>query len=83
MLLERVAKYFGLEPESLKRSGRMSLVVEARGVFCYLAVRELENSGVAVGAALNMKRSGVCLAARRGEKIVQQTPDIQDKVLGC
>lgn len=38
--------------------------------------------GVAVGKVLNMKRSGVCLAARRGEKIVQQNPGLREKVLG-
>lgn len=81
-LIERVAQYFGLESDTLKRSGRLTQIVEARGAVCYFAVRELEYSGVAVGEALNMKRSGVCLAARRGERFVLQNPDIREKVLG-
>ncbi len=55
-------------------------IVEARGVACYFAVRELEYSGVRVGEALNMKRSGVCLAARRGEVFVLQNPGVIEKV---
>ena len=47
-----------------------------------LAVRELKQSGVAVGALLNMKRSGVCLAVRRGEKIVLLNQDIMTDVFG-
>lgn len=82
MLLERVAEYFGLEPQSLKRSGRMSQIVEARGVACYFAVRELGYSGVAAGNALNMKRSGVCLASRRGEVFVQQNPAVRERIMG-
>jgi len=58
----------------------MPLLVEARAVVCYLGVRELEKSGTAVGLVLNMKRSGVCLAARRGEAIVRQNPGIREKV---
>jgi putative transposase len=81
-LIERVAQYLGLEPDTLKRSGRLPQVVEARGVACFFAVRELEYSGVTVGEALNMKKSGVCLAARRGEVFVLQNPGIREKVLG-
>ncbi len=47
--------------------------------FC---VRELQQSGVAVGGLLNMKRSGVCLAVRRGEKIVMQDQIIMKVVFG-
>lgn len=81
-VLERVAEYFNLEPQSLKRGGRMLQIVEARGVACYFAVRELEYSGVRVGEVLNMKRSGVCLAARRGEVFVSQNPGVREKVIG-
>lgn len=81
-LLERVAECFGLAPGSLKRGGRTPQIVEARGVACYIAVRELEYSGVAVGEVLNMKRSGVCLAARRGEVFVLQNQGVKERVLG-
>lgn len=81
-VLKQVAEYFNLEPQSLKRGGRMLQIVEARGVACYFAVRELEYSGVRVGEALNMKRSGVCLAARRGEVFVSQNPGVREKVFG-
>jgi hypothetical protein len=38
-------------------------VAKARGVICFLAVREIGYSGVAVGQILNMNTSGVCIAA--------------------
>ncbi len=81
-LLKRVAGYFNVAAEALQRGGRIFEVVEARGVVCYLAVRELEQSGVAVGALLNMKRSGVCLAVRRGERIVLENQSIMREVFG-
>ncbi len=81
-LLMRVARHFNVDVEAVKRGGRILAVVEARGVVCYLAVRELQQSGVAVGALLNMKRSGVCLAVRRGEKIVKQDQVIMKVVFG-
>ncbi len=82
-LVERVAEYYGVTAESLRRSSRMPMIVEARGAICYLAVRELEKSGTAVGSVLNMKRSGVSLAARRGEMIVEQNPGIKERLFGC
>lgn len=81
-ILARVAEYFNLEPNALKRAGRMAHIVEARGVACYFAIWELEYSGVTVGEALNMKRSGVCLAARRGEVYVLKNQGIKEQILG-
>jgi REP element-mobilizing transposase RayT len=81
-LVDRVAEHYGVSAEMLKRSSRKPLLVEARGVVCYLGVRELEKSGTAVGLVLNMKRSGVCLAARRGEEIVRQNPGMMEKLFG-
>jgi hypothetical protein len=45
------------------------------------SVREMGKSGAEVGAVLNMKRSGVCLAARRGEKAIEGKTDLREKVL--
>ena len=81
-LIERVAKFFGVESSAIKRRRRLTQIVEARGVICFLAVREIGYSGVAVGQILNMNRSGVCIAARRGEVIMHHNPEIKEKVLG-
>jgi REP element-mobilizing transposase RayT len=81
-ILARVAEYFNLEQAALKRGCRTARIVAARGVACYFAVIELEYSGVAVGEALNMKRSGVCLAARRGEVYVQKNQGMKEQILG-
>ena len=81
-LIERVAEFFGVESSALKRRGRLAQIVEARGAICFLAVREIGYSGVAIGQVLNMNRSGVCIAARRGEVLVQRNPRIKEKVLG-
>src|ERR1039457_3854430 len=81
-LIERVAEFFRVESSALKRRGRLAQIVEARGAICFLAVREIGYSGVAIGQVLNMNRSGVCIAARRGEVLVQRNPRIKEKVLG-
>jgi len=81
-LIVRVAEFFGVESSALKRRSRLAQIVEARGAICFLAVREIGYSGVAVGQVLNMNRSGVCIAARRGEVLVQRNPVIKEKVLG-
>jgi hypothetical protein len=80
-LIKRVAEFFGVESSALKRRSRLLQIVEARGAICFLAVREIGYSGVAVGQMLNMNRSGVCIAARRGDILMQRNPRIKEQVM--
>jgi putative transposase len=45
-------------------------LADARALVCYLAVRRFGHLGVEVAKELNISRSGVSVAARRGARIV-------------
>lgn len=77
-LVGRVEEYFGLEKNSIKRRSKNKEVMAARDAYCYLAVRVLRYSGTNVGEILNIHRSAVAHAARRGERIIESN----DKLIG-
>jgi hypothetical protein len=70
-LVEQVARVFGTEVEDIKRRKRSRRVVDARSVISYFAVREMGRNGAELGRILNMSRSGVSIAADRGEALVR------------
>lgn len=69
-LAARVEKYFGLEKNGMKRRSKDKSVMAARDVYCYLAIRVLRYSGTNTGKTLNIHRSAVSHAVRRGERII-------------
>jgi len=71
-LIVRTCRRFDVVPEDLLRRTRTPGVAEARSVVGYLCVHRLERSGVEVGALLGLSRSGVTMAARRGEQMVAE-----------
>jgi len=77
-LMEKVAKAFEINPGVLKQRNRSKDLAEARGVLCYFAVREMGHNGAELGRMLNISRSGVSAAARRGEEIVQSNPFLRE-----
>jgi len=79
-LLERVAAIFNVPADHLKHKTRVTQVTDARGVFCYIAVRESGVKGADVARLLNLTRSGVSLAVRRGEKILFEQPEIKENL---
>jgi putative transposase len=76
-LAERIAETFGIGPEDLKKRNRSSKFSEARSIISYLAVKQIGHNGVEVARLLNISRAGVSVAARRGEKLVQGNPSLQ------
>lgn len=77
----RVEQYFGCEKSSIKRRSKDKAVMTARDVYCYLAVRVLRYSGTEVGKILNIQRSAVSHAVRRGEGIVDSIENMNEKIL--
>lgn len=73
-LISRVCKHFALDPEILRRKTRAAGIAEARSIVCYLAVRLIGHNGVEVGQQLGLSRSGVSVAAGRGEPLVKNDP---------
>jgi REP element-mobilizing transposase RayT len=66
-----VAREFGIKEGALGQRNREKLLADARAAICYLAVREMGHNGEKVAGLLNISRSGVSAAARRGETVVR------------
>ena len=77
-LIEKTTDHFGISPQILKQRRKSKKLAEVRRVICYFAVREMGHNGAAVGKALNMTRSGVSNAAKRGEELVRERPFLRD-----
>ncbi len=81
VLIERVATFLRIRPEALRQRTRGKRLAGARGIISYVAVRELGHNGAEVARALNMSRSGVSIAAARGEEIVRNNQSLRNYVL--
>jgi hypothetical protein len=71
-IVTRVCRHFEVEPGELRLKTRSASQVAARNLICCWAVRYMSYSGAETGRYLNLSRSGVCVAVRRGEKMVQE-----------
>lgn len=77
-VIDRVCRHFSIDPELLLQRSRGANVNKARSIICYFAVRLLGHNGVSVGKHICLGRSGVSVAAGRGENMVKN-----DKALLC
>jgi len=66
---EKVALIYGVDSAELFRKGRQKPRVDARGLFCYWAARELKIPLADLARKLEMTISGVGYAVQRGEAI--------------
>lgn len=80
-IIQRAAETLGVNAEMLRQRNRVKKLVDARAAICYLAVRECNFSGVEVARALNMTRSGVSVAVKRGGEIVEENPALRCKLV--
>ena len=69
---DRVCEIFAIESEQLFRGSQQQAVADARGLFCYWAVRELGYSATYIAGKLNRTVAGVVYAVRRGEKLEKE-----------
>ena len=81
-LISRAAAVLNLPEEAVRRPGKAKPVAEARGIITYLAIRELGFKGIEVGKELHLTSSGVSIALRRGEMLLQVKQELKGKVLG-
>lgn len=79
-LLSIVCLATGVDPDTIRQSGKERTAAKARAVFCWLAIRHLGLSGKEAGEATGLGSSGVSIAARRGGKIMQQDPLLNKKM---
>jgi putative transposase len=75
-IIGTVADTFDIESAALQNPGRKTTISEARGVCCYIATNKFGYSAATVARALNITRSGVLLAATRGERIFDSSPQL-------
>jgi REP element-mobilizing transposase RayT len=80
-LIERVCLALEIEPERVKTPSKSRAPSEARGVICFLAVRDLGYKGKEVGRELHLGPTGVSVAVRRGEKALQHSPELRNRML--
>ena len=69
----RVCKIYDVSVEDIYSKSREKVKAEARGLFCYWAVRELGYSMLALARRLGMSQPGVVYAVRRGERLATET----------
>mgnify|MGYP000198847865 CR=1 FL=1 len=79
-IVKRVCAEYKIEAGELVRNTRTAKIAEVRAVICYLAVRVVGYSGVAVGRYVNLERAGVSRAAARGERVVKNSPQFLELV---
>jgi phage shock protein PspC (stress-responsive transcriptional regulator) len=80
-IIQGTAEVFGVKAELLRQRNRIKELAEARAVICYLAVRECGFNGVEVARALNLSRSGVSVAVKRGGEIVAGKPGLMGELV--
>lgn len=80
-IIQGTAEVLGIKSELLRQRNRVKELAEARAVICYLAVRECGFNGVEVAGALNLSRSGVSVAAKRGGEIIAGNPSLKSKIV--
>ena len=76
-LIGKVCSRFAIDPANLRPKTRAAGVAEVRSIVCFLAVRHLGETGVAVGRQLGLGRSGVSVAAERGAQMVKKDPALR------
>ena len=69
-LAQKVIDLVGVDP--LRERGRYRMVVQARRVFCYWAVRDLGMSGAMIAKELGITQPAVSMAVKEGEQIVRE-----------
>jgi len=80
-IMQRAADMLKVKVELLRQKNRTKELADVRAAICYLAVRVCNFSGVAVARALNMTRSGVSVAVKRGEGIVSENNTLRNKLV--
>lgn len=73
-LLEIVSVTLMIDPDLVRRPSKSRAPAAARGIICYLAIFELGYTGSEVGKFLHLGPTGVCLASKRGDKILKSDP---------
>jgi REP element-mobilizing transposase RayT len=80
-LIQKVSLVLGIESEMVRRASKSRSLAEARGMICYVAIRELGYSGIELGRELNLGSAGVSRALKRAESVFRENPEIKRNIL--
>ncbi len=80
-LIERISSILRIDSGLVLRPSKNRLFAEARGIICYVAIREMGYSGIEVGRELNLGASGVSRALTRAESIFRKSPQISQEIV--
>lgn len=69
---DRVCRIYNLSVGDIYSKSREKVKAQARGLFCYWAVRELGYSMLEMARRLGMSQPGVVYAVKRGERIAAE-----------
>ena len=71
-LVAAISTVLCIAPDLVRKPSKSRVPSLARGIICHLAIFEIGYSGSEVGSYLHLGSSGVCLAAKRGEKYLKE-----------
>ena len=71
-IAERVGEIYGMEPSEILSKGKQQRKVQARGLFCFWAVRELGIFLRELARRLKISSPGVGFSAERGDVIARE-----------
>jgi len=80
-LLEIVSASLRLDPDLIRKPSKSRAPAAARGIICHLAIFELGYNGSEVGKFLHIGPTGVCLASRRGDKLLKSDQVILKEIM--
>ncbi len=82
-LAKRVAEHCGIHADDFFSRSRNRQCINARDIYCYIAVRILGYSGPLTGAILGLQRSAVSHAVRRGSQLTQGEAGRVEEILAA
>lgn len=71
-LAKRVEEIFGMEFGHIYSPGKYKRLIKPRSVFCYWAIRELDETATSLAKRLGLTQPGVSKSVLRGEKVVKE-----------
>ncbi len=80
-LVNRISNLYDVQADHLRQRRKTRPIAEARHMVCYCAVRELGHNGAEVARYLNIGRSAVSNAAKKGELLFEKKKGTIGKIL--
>ena len=77
-IVVQISTLYGIESSALRQGSKQKTIANAKAAICFLATRRFGYTGVQVARCLALSRSGVILAAGRGDALYAMTDKLRD-----